>query len=190
MSRFTAQDIASYAAVIVAVVALYVGWDQARIGRNQQHADVFPVIELKSQYVVKDMGNGTNARHLSLRVHNAGVGPAFIEKANWYVSDTQLDNASGMAKIIPTDLVSLDEYQGQPANFILGPNKSEVIWEIAWPNTNESRPKIEAFLRDFWAMKLDLCYCSLYQRCWVSSYQSDNPRPKSVKSCQHVFEVN
>lgn len=44
MSKLNAQDFASCVAVIVAAVALYVGWDQARIGRNQQHADVFPVI--------------------------------------------------------------------------------------------------------------------------------------------------
>jgi hypothetical protein len=66
MNKISPQDLASYVAVLVAAVALYVGWDQAQIGRNQQHADVFPVIQITSNNLVIDTANGQTARRLLL----------------------------------------------------------------------------------------------------------------------------
>ncbi len=182
MPKLTAQDLASYAAVIVAAVALYVGWDQAQIGRAQQHADVYPVIQLKSQYLLREQ-DGISGRHFKLTAYNAGVGPAFAETATWQIKGTNIGHASEISQLFPEGLSSYDQYQGQFSNFILGPGEEEVIWEVVWPNDEASRPLTQEFVEDIWAMQLDICYCSLYEKCWIASYQGESARPPEVKQC-------
>lgn len=44
-TKITAQNVASYATLVVAMVSLYVSWGQSRITTNQRHADVLPVTQ-------------------------------------------------------------------------------------------------------------------------------------------------
>ena len=183
MSKVSAQDLASYAAVVVACVALYVGWDQSRIYRAQQHADVFPVVQLISQYVTQRTDSGESIRVLSFTASNQGVGPAFIEQGNWKIDGTNINHPSEIRKLFPEGLATVDEYQGQIGNYLLGAGEEKVIWQVAWPNSADTRPMIQDFMDDFWKMEFDVCYCSLYERCWISRYNSKKARPDSVKSC-------
>ena len=48
------QSLGSVAAITVSVVALYVAWDQSRVMRAQQHADVWPALQIGTQYVTMD----------------------------------------------------------------------------------------------------------------------------------------
>lgn len=181
--KLSAQDLASYAALVVATVALYVGWDQAQIGRNQQHADVYPVIVTKSQYIVKSLPDGRSVRHLSFVIANAGVGPAFVESGDWRIANRQIDKVSDIQQLFPDGLQPIDQYQGQYSGFILAPGEQDVIWEVAFPNDAQSNPLINEFLQDFWQMEMSICYCSLYERCWEARYDPSQVRPVSVKQC-------
>lgn len=183
MAKINAQDLASYVAVVVAAVALYVGWDQARIGRNQQHADVFPVIQIESNNIVIETDSGLLARQLLLKVSNAGVGPAFVESGTWKIGDNTIRRVSDLSSTIPAELAVLNEYQGTHEKFLLAAGEEFIIWQVAWPNDAKSNQLSSQFLDKFWNMDLSLCYCSLYERCWVTEYQSSSPRPKAVKSC-------
>lgn len=183
MSKINLQDLASYVAVIVAAVALYVGWDQARIGRNQQHADVFPVIQIISDNIVIETKEGKTARRLMLKVSNAGVGPAFIESGKWTIDGTEIERVADISSLMPDGLPIWNEYQGIHENFLLAAGEEFVVWEIAWPNDAASQALSSEFLNRFWKMDLELCYCSLYERCWVSKYNAEKPRPESVKAC-------
>lgn len=183
MRKINLQDLASYVAVIVAAVALYVGWDQARIGRNQQHADVFPVIQIISDNIVVQTKDGNTARRLMLKAANAGVGPAFIESGKWSIDGTDIKRVADISALMPEGLAIWNEYQGIHENFLLAAGEEFIIWEVSWPNDAKSRPLSSEFLNKFWEMDLELCYCSLYERCWVSKYNAEKPRPEAVKVC-------
>lgn len=183
MPKISAQDLASYAALIVAVVALYVGWDQSRIIRNQQHADVYPVIQLKTQFLLKTNEQGKTARHLTFEAFNAGVGPAFAESGQLKINGVEIANVGELNKLFPNGLTDLGSYQGQFSNFILAPGKSEMIWEVAFPYDEKTEPLLNEFMQQFWAMEMQICYCSLYDKCWVSKYNSGTPKPQPIKQC-------
>ncbi|MBE1300216.1 MAG: hypothetical protein GJ680_09955 [Alteromonadaceae bacterium] len=183
MTKITAQDLASYAALVVAMVALYVGWDQSRITRNQQHADVFPVIQLKTQYLLKTNEEGVTARHLTFEAFNAGVGPAFAESGRLEINNVKISHVGELSKLYPTGLQELGSYQGQFTNFILAPGKSEMIWEVAFPSDEKMEPLLNQFMHQFWAMEMQVCYCSLYEKCWVSEYNPSTPKPRPVEHC-------
>ncbi|WP_100658697.1 hypothetical protein [Alteromonas flava] len=184
MVRFNLQDIASFVAVLVAVVALYVGWDQSRIIRNQQHADVYPVVEIKSQFVTKTLDDGKQYRMLQLDLLNAGVGPAFIESAKWKIGDNTIKHTADLANALPQNLSPAAEYQGSVSGFVLAPGNSENVWQVAFPLDEQSKALTDVFMQDFWAMDLEVCYCSLYERCWVSDYNAATPRPREVAACK------
>ena len=183
MKGVSAQDLASYAAVIVACVALYVGWDQAQIGRNQQHADVFPVLQFTGALGGKKDENGDWIRTLSLSMKNEGVGPAFVENVSWTVSDLKISHSSEVKQVFPDGLNAVYEYQGEYEHILVGAGEKREIWNVEWQYNEQNRPKIDAFMEMFWKMKLDVCYCSLYERCWVSSYLAKTARPHRVDSC-------
>ena len=182
-AKFSAQDIASYAAVVVACIALYVGWDQSRINRSQQHADVFPVVQVASQYITQKTDDGGSWRVLTLTASNLGVGPAFIEGGKWTISGTTISHPSEIRNVFPEGLSAISEYQGPYGQGLLGAGKQEVIWRATLPNTPEVQPLLREFLSDFWAMDLEMCYCSLYERCWKTTYNAESARPDRVESC-------
>ena len=182
-SSFRTQDVASYAAVLVAIVALYVGWEQARIIRNQQHADVYPVVEINTQYVTSELEDGKTYRVLKLDLFNAGVGPAFIESAHWSIGKNVIEHPSDIVRSLPQGLSPVGQYQGQFENLILAPGNREKVWEVAFPNDQESNALAAIFMQDFWAMDLQVCYCSLYERCWVTAYNAESPRPVQIEAC-------
>lgn len=182
MSKFSSQDLASYAAVVVACVALYVGWDQARIGRNQQHADVFPVVQLSSLYVVEEV-EGQKVRHLRLMASNPGVGPAFIESAKWQFGEHQIERLSQLADTFPKGLEPLQNFTGSVDNILLGAGVEQLVWDVYFANDEATNQLLDGYMQDFWQMDLQVCYCSLYERCWVSQYNAASARPKAVNSC-------
>ena len=32
-------------------------------------------------------------------------------------------------------------------------------------------------------MEMTVCYCSLYEKCWMGEYNAESPRPNEVESC-------
>lgn len=189
MGKLTVQDFASYAAVIVASVALYVGWDQARIGRNQQHADVFPVVQLRSQYTTLTREGGDRVRHLSLKAVNAGVGPAFVMSTYWKIGTHTINQVSEIHTLFPEQLKPVDYYFGAHQNFLLAAGAEATIWEVYWDTSEQSRLLIDDFLNKFWNMHLSMCYCSLYNRCWVANSSAKSPMPEEAEQCSVPLEV-
>ena len=185
-AKFSAQDIASYAAVVVACVALYVGWDQSRINRSQQHADVFPVVQLASEYITQKTDDGGVLRVLTLTASNLGVGPAFIESRKWTISGTSISHPSEIGSVFPDGLSLINEFQGPSGQFLLGAGEQKILWRVVLPNTAEVQPLLREFMGEFWAMDLEICYCSLYERCWKAKYNAESARPDRVESCLAV----
>jgi hypothetical protein len=184
MSKFRVQDIASYAAVVVAVVALYVGWDQSRIIRNQQHADVYPVVQIKTQNLTKTSDEGVPYREVMFELFNAGVGPAFLENANWKIGTTNIKRVSDIVKSMPDGLTPVDQYQGQFSNMILAAGETAVVWQAVFSKDEVSNALTNDFMQQFWDMDMEICYCSLYERCWKSKFLAASARPKSVEMCK------
>ncbi|MEM9386961.1 MAG: hypothetical protein AAGA68_18005 [Pseudomonadota bacterium] len=79
--RSRTGDLMNAVALFVAVVALYVAWDQARIGRNQPHADVVPVLRIGTTYVTAENRQGRPVRRFKLEVTNVAIGPAYVDTA-------------------------------------------------------------------------------------------------------------
>ena len=69
-----AEMLIAVCAVISSIAAVYIAWDQARVMRSQEKADVWPILQTTHQ---TDVGENGNIYAFELR--NAGVGPALID---------------------------------------------------------------------------------------------------------------
>lgn len=92
----------------------------------------------------------------------------------------KISHVGELSKLYPTGLQELGSYQGQFTNFFLAHGKSEMIWEVAFPNDEKIEPLLNEFMQQFWAMEMQICSCSLYEKCWVSEYNPSAPKPRPV----------
>ena len=170
-------------AVLVAIIALYVAWDQARIGRNQQHADVVPLLKIGASYFTAEDDDAAPIRRFRLTVVNAGVGPAYVDRSEWTVAGTSLQRASDFLTILPEALTPTESITGTVDDYLLGAGEKELVVEVVWPRNEPVEQALGESMPVVWRMDFNLCYCSIYERCWVSSFNAAQPRPVPVKQC-------
>lgn len=180
-----AEMIIAVCAVITSVVALFIGWDQARIMRLQQKAEIWPMVQVTHLNDVRD-----GAVTYSLELENAGVGPALIEKHVILMPDAPATEdfdemlaylAAGMSDDVAKGFLAIDSRvvrQGTTVRPI----------HTAWKASDENVTAMERLVDDFVSGEREapgvfVCYCSILDECWVSSTLAGQTRPAKVKSC-------
>lgn len=190
-----AEMLIAICAVISSIAAVYIAWDQARVMRSQEKADVWPILQLQHNTSSVD-----GAAIYEFDVQNAGVGPALIEDYLIRIpgqSDTQ--SFEDMVRYFITDELEatydLPVYSNQslPGRVIRQGDKVRVIGAVWAPQDG-----LEA---DFFAAVASLvsgerspaevfvCYCSILEDCWVSTSASHALRPVEVDSCAVLPEI-
>ena len=172
-------------AVITSVVALIIGWDQARIMRLQQKAEIWPIVQVTH---LNDASEGVVT--YSLELENAGVGPALIESHVILIPDAPAteDFDEMLAYLAPE--MSDDVAKGSLAidSRVIRQGTSVRPIHAAWDATDENMAAMERMVDDFVsgareAPGVFVCYCSILDECWVSSTLSEQVRPAKVKTC-------
>jgi hypothetical protein len=170
-ARSRRAQLGSAIAVGISLMALVVGFYQARIAERQAHASVWPYLTIG--YNLYDRGEN---RGFTWTVDNSGLGPALIQSV----------------------VVSLD---GKPVRrwedvtAVLGLKKdfehttSSVRGRVLPPNSNRDTtiqairvfalPDAEAFWKARERLQMDVCYCSVYQECWVAHWLKQKVDPVS-----------
>ena len=180
-----AEMIIAVCAVITSVVALFIGWDQARIMRLQQKAEVWPMVQVTHLTDVRD-----GAVLYSLELENAGVGPALIESHIVLMPDAPATkNFSEMLDYLMPDM-SGEGAKGTLAidSRVIRQGASVRPIHAAWDANAENVAAMDQLVADFVsgarkAPGVFVCYCSILDECWVSSTLSGQTRPAKVKSC-------
>ena len=180
-----AEMVIAVCAVITSVVALFIGWDQARIMRLQQKADVWPMIQVTHQTAYSD-----HEVIYALQFENAGVGPALIDSHYIYIP----------GKEDPSSFLDLVEY-ASPDSFgppqlgtssfdgrVIRQGSELVPIRASWVATPKTTAALQSRVGQFVNGELEpavvfACYCSILEECWVSSTLEEQTRPAKVKSC-------
>lgn len=180
-----AEMIIAVCAVITSVVALFIGWDQARIMRLQQKAEIWPMVQVTH---LNDVRNG--AATYSLELENAGVGPALIESHLILMPDgSGTDDFNEMLAYLMPEM-SGEASKGFVAIDSRVIRQGTVVRPIhaAWDANERNIAAMQQVVDDFVsgarkAPGVFVCYCSILDECWVSSTLGDQARPAKVKSC-------
>lgn len=185
---FNFETVGSIAAMVIGACALFVAWDQAQIMRKQQHASVLPAVSITSGFSTEPEGYA-----MRVAIKNDGIGPAMIESAELVVDGAPVSDWADLRdRLLPPQLhadfsSSLDSAIGMLA----AGEKSEAIL-IFWPRNEETRAGFEAlkarvFAADTAETYFGVCYCSVFEKCWVAGPENAS-RPKPVKKCESAGE--
>lgn len=159
------EMIIALSALVVSLVTTAVSVYSAYIDREYAKASVWPQLE-----ILHNDGNNL----FELIVTNRGNGPALVKYATVKYQDQYFKSWR--------DIDDLDDFT---ASFIsrrtISPNQS--VTTIGYRGD-----KVAPFLDMARNMDFSLCYCSIYNQCWLTRYGGDT---KSVQQCdispQHAF---
>jgi len=151
------EMIVAFSALFISLVTAFIGIYSAFIDRAYARASVWPRLEIFRSYSDSNFSYG---------VANRGTGPALIQYAKVQYNLNYIEYWSDIAK--------LPNYtQSHLGNRILPPQNT--IKPISYKG-EESK----AFLDMDKTLQIEVCYCSIYDECWVTN-KSNNPQ--AIKNC-------
>ncbi len=177
------ETIGSISAIIVSVAAIIVAWDQAMVMRAQQHAAVWPILDV---YFTTDFDE--DRLYHQLFFENAGVGPAVIQTTRIYLGEQRLTHYSELGDYFPEQLHSGVNTAGGGFSRALGPERQDIILQFDWPRSPENDLAFDE-MRDRHisavppVLAAEVCYCSVFNRCWIVATDRAGP-PTSVRRCE------
>tara|TARA_Y100001933_G_scaffold50415_1_gene49289 strand:+ start:4613 stop:5275 length:663 start_codon:yes stop_codon:yes gene_type:complete len=166
------ETVGSISAIVVGVAALYVSWDQGRVMREEVRASVWPALQVDG-FASREEGGLS----LGLRVQNAGVGPARVERIAIEHRGEQVPDLDAMLALMPADGdLSLQTLEGRiiAAGDIVQPFSLHYADAIA-----EDAVDVMGRLSAQWSV--EVCYCSVLDQCWVAG--QDRAAPAEVDDC-------
>lgn len=161
--------VVALSAVLIGLCALGISLVQVRIMREEQHASVWPRLVVSQSY--------SQGSRLGILVGNPGIGPAVIRSVAATVDgEPQPDWVS-----LLNTLAGEDRPWSLSASFIRG----RVVPAGAMITTiqvNDSglADHIQAELD---RVGLEVCYCSVYDRCWITRLHDAGDAPQEVAAC-------
>jgi hypothetical protein len=176
--RLRFETIGSIAAIVVGVAAILVSWDQGRVMRAQQHASVLPAIQMDGH-----VNENAGRLAVGLRMRNNGVGPALIHDFSLEVGGQAINSWDQFSDLAPA---RAGRNWSTVTGRVLGQGESITAIELFW--TEGDVTDVDA-LRDFveqltTTVQADICYCSVFDRCFVSSMRPDGANlPRPVRAC-------
>jgi hypothetical protein len=172
-------NITSLLALAVSIFALAIGAWQTRLMQSQARASVWPHLSIGYTYNSNVDDNG-----FIWSIDNNGVGPAKIERVavtldgkpmkSWhdvlvalgFHGEMRVSTTSFSGDVIPPSL-----------------NRETAISAIRINQAGAASTFKNAVAR----FTMDICYCSVYDDCWVAHWQ--NPKVDAVAGCEARKEI-
>ena len=167
------SNITSAIALSVSVFALAIGAWQTRLMQTQARASVWPYLSIGYTY-----SSDTDENAFIWRVDNNGVGPARVQRVSLTLDGHPMKHW--------TDVLIALGFSGK-----LHLSTSSISGEVIPPSLNREtaieaihindRAVGAAFKSAVERFKMDICYCSVYDDCWIAHWQVS--KADSVESC-------
>lgn len=148
----------AWSALLIGVVTAFTSIYSAYIDRTYARASVWPRLEIFRSF---------NSQGFSYSVTNNGTGPALIKYAKVKDGTKYIERWSDVKKFEGIR-------QSHIGNRILSPQNTIIPLSYKGDNT-------QAFLNADKLIAIELCYCSIYQECWLIDRSN---HPVSIESCK------
>lgn len=169
-SRLGSGQLLAMTAIVLSLGALAVSVFEVSTIRDEQRIQAWPYVALSQSY---------GPEGFRLRASNKGIGPARVRTVTLRYQGTAYDELDELIlnTVGEENAFSYDVYKTSDiARSILSPEESATLFSVPW----EPRTRL---LLDRWAGNIDieLCYCSVYDECWLSRLEAPEPAP--VEAC-------
>lgn len=158
-------------AIVLGVSALAVSVVQVQIMRQEQHASVWPRLQIGWTY--------SAGRNFAIVVGNPGIGPAVIKDVVVEVDGRSVTSWAEAIDALVPDRPPQDLFFMQVAGRILPAGES------IQPISSADPAFADAFIAASNRMRMRVCYCSVYDYCWwvADSFGDEAPEPEPVARC-------
>ncbi len=180
------QTLLGIAALLISGAALWTSFVQADATQKMQEASVLPAIQLDFTIDVADgVTNG------AVRVENVGVGPATMRRWALTVNEQPMSVAA-LTSALPDRLTVSGFAQSSMQNRLLAPGASFTPVEVFLNGSDSSKeaflgvgsggsnPLIEAIVSRDLRIVMELCYCSVFDRCWTATQEVGRMNTRAV----------
>ena len=130
------NSVTALGAITVSMIALFVAWDQSRVMRAQQHAEVWPALQIESSFMTAD-----DLWTVVLQVTNDGIGPAIVESASASIEDTSLNTWEDLQQFLSPDL-DTRFFTGYAQREILAPGETSIMARMTWENPTDEDKRL------------------------------------------------
>ena len=160
-----AEMIIGLSALIVSLIAVFVGVYSAYLDRSFSRASLWPNLEVFSIY-------SSSQNKFIYQINNVGTGPALIGYTRVMYKGKNLSGWNELAKLVGSEQAFSSEHIGQ-----------RVLPELAKIRqiSSESEELAKNLYEAKEDTKIEICYCSVYDECWLVG---QNRTLKEVASCK------
>jgi hypothetical protein len=166
------ETVGSIVAIVVGVAALFVSFDQSRVMREEIRASIWPALQVDG-FVTRD----ESRMLIGVRVQNAGVGPALVERVSVLRNGEVVPDIHALREqLAPDGDLSQQVLRGR----VIAAGDTVEPFSLAFQAAGEADAvDIMQSLASEWSFRV--CYCSTLGQCWVTA--DDNASPDAVASC-------
>ena len=168
-------------AICISGLALAVGVYQTRLMQTQARASVWPYVTSGFRYSMYGDNQG-----FELHLQNNGVGPAIVRSTQIKLDGKPVKHWDEVIAVL------LDGNKDVPADaalsglhgIVIPPSTNRETDVIAIRTNKTALAKVLYEARD--RLGVDICYCSVYDDCWISHWLQSEP--ESVSTCHKAAD--
>jgi hypothetical protein len=143
-------------AVFISFLTLFVYLYQSTIMKTQQKMSVWPHVTF---------GPSWGSDYFTINLINKGVGPAIIKNVSVEINNSQIDGIHEIMKFVPDSLQSEYNYSSLFVGQVIMAGEKIQLFQSR--NTGTIRYLLK--LMESEKIKIEVCYCSVYNDCWTST---------------------
>lgn len=146
----------AFLAVLISFLTLFVYLYQSSLMKTQQMMSVWPHVTF---------GPTWSSDYLALNLINKGVGPALVKGVKVKINEQEVEGIQNLMDYVPDSLQSEFNYSSLFPGQVIMVGENIQLFQTSSPKT------IGYFLQLLreGKIRIEVCYCSIYEDCWVSS---------------------
>jgi hypothetical protein len=169
-------------AVFVSFVSIMIAWHHTQVMQDLVHQNE-KLVEANSLPYLQ-LSRSSNNQHLTFNATNEGVGPARIETAEVLVDGRPVQSLDQLIAAC----CARGDYSGISTAYLEGrmvrPGDSVTYIDFPVSDANRDAALVLDRARQSKRIVTRLCYCSVFDDCWLA--RSNDPTPDPVSHCAPV----
>ncbi|HPU14757.1 MAG TPA: hypothetical protein PK808_01635 [Polymorphobacter sp.] len=161
-------------AFIISLVSLWLGIQHGRAMEKLVAANSWPNIEFDT---IVDRRGTSDAAELQLLLDNNGIGPARVETLELWHHGVPLADIAALTQALGG---GLKVESASVSGFVIGARQKQMLVTLT---AEDGVHRVAAFLQGAGAITARVCYCSVFDECYVNDTRDRLPRPQRVKAC-------
>lgn len=168
-------------ALLVSLISLYVAIHHGTIMERLVAANSWPNVSVDT---LVTRGESATSGRLAIIALNNGIGPARVESFELWVGKTPVPDARGLVNMIKAtgggDTL-IGRIDGSTIiGAVVGVGEKIDVFSI---EVTDARKWAEPMIRTVSAMQSRVCYCSVFDECYVADSRARPQRPERVEKC-------